>query len=176
MRTFSKIIAISLAAVGISLFVGSSARAGSPGACAGYAAKAVEQFNRNLNLGCGFGGPRWSADYGGHFAWCLIAETAQANQERNIRNNMLNQCASPPAPATKVFFKPKIGGVRLDWCRVWANQCGGPAATQFCQGKGYALATNWKKANNIGYTRIITSGQICNNPNCDGFKRIRCSN
>lgn len=166
---------ITLAVVG-AIAAGDMANAGSPGSCAGYAAKAVEQFNRNLSLGCGFGGPRWSADYGGHFAWCLIANTSQANQERKIRDNMLAQCATPPAPAAKVYFNPKIGGVRLDWCRVWASQCGGPAATQFCQGKGYNLATNWKKANNIGYTRIITSGQICNQPGCDGFTRIRCSN
>ena len=155
-----------------------TAMAGSPGACAGYAAAAVEQFNRNLSLGCGFGGPRWSADYGGHFAWCLIAETSAANLERNTRETMLAQCASPPAPApaAKVYFNPKIGGVRLDWCRVWANQCVGPAATEYCQSKGYSLATSWKKDNNIGYTRIITTGQICNQPGCDGFKRIRCEN
>lgn len=176
MRSVLKfLVPFALAAAGASVTI-DRASAGSPGACTAYAAKAVEQFNRNLNLGCGFGGPRWSADYGGHFAWCLIAETSAANQERQIRDNMLSQCATPPAPVTKLFVNPKIGGVRLDWCRIWANQCGAPAANEFCQGKGYNVAVNWKKANNIGYTRIITSGQICNHPDCDGFKRVRCSN
>ena len=176
MRHSIKSAILAVAAAASFAFPASNALAGSPGACAAYAAKAVEQFNKNLNLGCGFGGPRWSADYAGHFSWCLIAETSAANSERNTRDNMLSQCAAPAAPATKIFFNPKIGGVRLDWCRVWANQCGGPAATEYCQGKGYNLAVSWKKDNNIGYSRIITTGQICNQPGCDGFKRVRCSN
>ncbi len=176
MRHSIKWLAAALIAVAGFAFTSSSAMAGDPGQCAAYAAQAVQQFNKNVNGGCGFGGPRWSADYGGHFAWCLIADTASANSETQTRKNMLNQCSTPQPVAGKTFKNPKIGGVRLDWCRKWAKQCGGPAANQFCQDKGYDSAANWKKANNIGYTRVISSAQICDQPTCDGFKRIRCTN
>ncbi|MEZ5810994.1 MAG: hypothetical protein R3D45_06205 [Rhizobiaceae bacterium] len=171
MRAVLKWTAAGLAAIAALAIVPASA--GSPGACASYAAKAVQQFQRNLSLGCGFGGPRWSGDYAAHFAWCLIAETSASNHERNVRDSLLAQCSVPQA---QTFHNPKVGGVRLDWCRVWANQCGRPAARAYCQSKGYNRASSWTKANNIGYTRIISSGQICNLPTCDGFRRIRCTN
>ena len=52
--------------------------------CAIYAAEATASATEADQLGCGFGGGRWSTDYGGHFAWCMaganpvvmVAETA----------------------------------------------------------------------------------------------------
>jgi len=32
----------------------------------------------------------------------------------------------------------------------------------------------YSKENNVGYTKIIRTGQICNNAGCDSFKFIDC--
>lgn len=75
------------------------------------------------------------------------------------------------------FWDPMINGYRLDWCRVWGNQCGRPAADAFCRAQGFHHATAFTPANDIGAhspTRVISSGQICNGGHCDGFRRITC--
>ena len=152
------------------------AQAADPAFCTAYANIAVAQQGANTAKGCGFVGPRWQAKFGAHFAWCLTATKSMANHERQARNSQLASC-SAPGPQYKTFLKPKIGGVRLDWCRVWAAQCGAPAANAYCQSKGYNHATSFGKANNIGQwtkTRVITSGQICNGPDCAGFTKITC--
>jgi hypothetical protein len=84
---------------------------------------------------------------------------------------------SKPGPTAKLFFKPKFQGKRLDWCSGWANGCGQPAANAFCSYKGFNQALNFKKATNIGLThptRVISTGAVCDQGFCDGFKRIKC--
>ncbi len=78
----------------------------------------------------------------------------------------------------RTFNNPRSGGYRLDWCREWAQNCGKPAADAFCQVKGLSRAVNFAQATDIGAshpTRIITSGQICNQAFCDGFRSITCA-
>ena len=75
------------------------------------------------------------------------------------------------------FWDPMIQGYRLDVCRVWGNECGKPAADAFCQRKGFDRATSFTVAHDIGAqspTRVISSGQICNQAFCDGFRKITC--
>ena len=74
----------------------------------------------------------------------------------------------------KKFTNPKISGVALDWCKTWGQGCGKPAADYFCKKRGYDRATIFRIEKDIGYTRIIKSGQICNSPGCDSFKFIQC--
>ena len=76
-----------------------------------------------------------------------------------------------------LFVKPKINGYRLDWCREWARDCGKGAADAFCKLYGYPEASSWEMDPDIGLripTKIITSGKICNEGFCDGFKFIKC--
>ena len=76
-----------------------------------------------------------------------------------------------------LFVKPKIDGYRLDWCREWAQNCGKGAADAFCKLYGYKEANSWEIDADIGLataTKIITSGKICNQDFCDGFKFIKC--
>ena len=77
----------------------------------------------------------------------------------------------------RAFDRPRINGYRLDWCREWGQNCGRPAARAFCRAKGFRRVMSFDKANNIGDrtpTQIITSGQICGDRGCDGFRRIVC--
>ena len=150
--------------------------AADPAFCTGYANSAVAQQGANMAKGCGLVGSRWQANFGAHFAWCLTTSKFQANKEHQARQSQLAAC-SAPAPLFKTFHNPKIGNLRLDWCRVWSAQCGQPAANQYCASKGYSHAVNFGKANNIGQwtkTRVISTGQVCNGPDCDGFTKITC--
>lgn len=86
----------------------------------------------------------------------------------------LGAAPSAFAEPTKTFTYPKTGGIALDWCKTWATNCGKPAADKFCSVKGYSKSISYKKENNVGYTRILQTGQICNAPGCDSFKFIKC--
>ena len=84
-----------------------------------------------------------------------------------------------PDPVTKVFMTPKISGSRLDLCADWATGCGEPAATQFCQAEGWAMASAFEVAQDIGAstpTRLIGTGAVCDQGFCDGFASITCKN
>jgi hypothetical protein len=74
----------------------------------------------------------------------------------------------------ETFHKPKYKGARLDWCLSWATDCGKPAADAYCDWKGYTKSTGFQIDENIGHTKIISSGQLCDDPQCDGFKTISC--
>ena len=78
------------------------------------------------------------------------------------------------ASTTITYVHPKTGGIALDWCKTFANGCGKPAADYFCKVKGHRWAISFAKENDIGYTKILKTGQICNAAFCDGFKFIKC--
>jgi hypothetical protein len=81
-------------------------------------------------------------------------------------------------PQKMTFNKPKIQGNRLDWCYNWATGCGSMAANTFCASKGYAAATGFAMAADIGAnqpTRLIGTGAVCDQQFCDGFKFITCA-
>lgn len=69
---------------------------------------------------------------------------------------------------------PAIEGYRLDWCFSWARDCGQRAANAFCHLNGHLNEAGFTIDPNIGLTKIITTGQVCNEQGCDGFKFIRC--
>jgi len=80
-------------------------------------------------------------------------------------------------PDERNFARPRIRGARLDWCREWGANCGRPAADAFCRAKGFSRAIRFRIAENIGArqpTRIISTGQVCGDAGCDGFKNIVC--
>jgi hypothetical protein len=81
---------------------------------------------------------------------------------------------------TVTYFSPTLklpsgDGVRLDWCREWANDCGAPAADAFCKSRGKVKAAHFAAQANVGLTMVISSKQICNAPNCTAFASIECS-
>lgn len=84
------------------------------------------------------------------------------------------------ANGTVTYFSPTLklpggDGVRLDWCREWANDCGAPAADAFCKSQGKGKAAGFAAQANVGLTVVISSRQICNAPGCTAFASIECS-
>jgi hypothetical protein len=82
------------------------------------------------------------------------------------------------APTTVVIDKPKWKGDRLDWCLNWSVGCGKDAADAYCKASGYQSAVNFAMAEDIGQkqkTRLITTGAVCDQSFCDGFKFIECN-
>ena len=79
---------------------------------------------------------------------------------------------------TKTFRYPTINGYRLDWCRLWAQDCGQGAADAFCRKMRFTRAIAFEEDYDIGAkspTYVIGSGKICNQSFCDGFKYITCT-
>jgi hypothetical protein len=44
----------------------------------------------------------------------------------------------PPTNASSIFTNPMYNGFRLDWCRIFENECGAPAANAFCRARGFS--------------------------------------
>jgi hypothetical protein len=78
---------------------------------------------------------------------------------------------------TKTFVDPKIGPDRLDWCVNWGAGCGEPAATAWCKANEYDHSVDSKQAVDIGAatpTKLIATGEVCDQAYCDGFASITC--
>jgi hypothetical protein len=144
--------------------------------CQIYARTAVSQAEKNLALGCGYNGPRWSLDEGFQYSWCRGQPYGLTQSEINYRNILLGRC-NGNGVTSRTYTQPKLGGLRLDWCLTPGHGCGAPAATAFCQSHSLRRAVAFTKASNIGSftrTRSIGSGTICKSPDCDGFAAITC--
>jgi hypothetical protein len=171
---------ISLAAVTALLMNLAAASAGDSPNCAIYANTATRQAEENLSRGCGYSGPRWSLDTGWHYTWCRGQPYGLAQSEIHYRDVLLQRCAGggyTGGASSRTFYKPKVGGLRLDWCLSSGHACGGPAANAYCDSNNYGHAVRYSKASNIGSytkTRSIGTGEICSGPSCDGFTAITC--
>ena len=72
------------------------------------------------------------------------------------------------------FSRPTVQGVRVDWCLVWGNECGQPAADAFCRSRGFARAREFSQVVDVPPTVVIGSGQRCNDPVCDAIGNVTC--
>jgi hypothetical protein len=83
---------------------------------------------------------------------------------------------SKPFSREAMFQNPLWKGKRLDRCREWGNNCGGPVAKAFCKTKGYSNFKYFRTdAESDGsHTRLIGTDQICDKPFCRGFQIIVC--
>lgn len=75
------------------------------------------------------------------------------------------------------FGQPTVDEYRLDFCRWWDTDCGTPAADAFCASRGYIGSILWDIDKDIGLrtpTKILETGEICDQSFCDGFKFILC--
>ena len=60
--------------------------------CRDYARSAVEQAREARRLDCGYGGSRWSQNYGSHLRWCNSAPRRKVRQEYRRRERLLDRC------------------------------------------------------------------------------------
>jgi hypothetical protein len=77
----------------------------------------------------------------------------------------------------QTFKKPKTGGYRLDWCYKFGAKCGDYAADKYCQTRGFDGQVDNEIDEDIGEfteTKVLGTGQICDEDICDGFKYITC--
>jgi hypothetical protein len=113
----------------------------------------------------------------GAILWA-VAEFIPGSNIKPSGSDKVGQASETTKPKTAHFDKPTYKGYRLDICRVWGAECGKEAADAFCRTKGYNRADSWEIDHDIGHispTIIISSGQICNQNFCDGFKFIKCT-
>ncbi len=78
---------------------------------------------------------------------------------------------------TKTFDNPMIGTNRLDWCVDWGKGCGADAATAWCKTNQYDHSIDVIQAPDIGAsspTKLIATGEVCDQSYCDGFTSITC--
>lgn len=83
-------------------------------------------------------------------------------------------CKYVTYPEGTAFSNPKIDGYALDWCRDWGANCGEPAAKAFCVSKGFAKLLNYAVAFDSPPTKVIGSGQVCNDTGCDRITKVIC--
>jgi hypothetical protein len=62
----------------------------------------------------------------------------------------------------------------LDWCRVWANDCGKAAADVFCRQEGHQGAARFARYDGATKTWVIDDKKECDGP-CASFKSIVCT-
>jgi hypothetical protein len=78
----------------------------------------------------------------------------------------------------KIFPYPTSDNYRVDWCYDSSKGCGQTAANEFCKRQGYIQAVDFTQDPNVGKDGIITkmlgTGELCDNPVCDSFKSITC--
>lgn len=89
-------------------------------------------------------------------------------------SEVISNDTSVVTPRIVRFNNPMAGGYGLDYCREWAKNCGLPAATAYCQLKGYNQAINYRWVQNNQKTRVINGGQVCDAEFCDRIVMVDC--
>jgi hypothetical protein len=92
------------------------------GNCRSYAGTAVMLYRQNLRLRCGFGGPRWSANWNGHFNWCRRVGRTQRAIEHNSRIAALRRCRQGNR-GDRALGRRWVGGeyTGYPWSFVWTR-------------------------------------------------------
>jgi len=78
---------------------------------------------------------------------------------------------------SRTFVNPSYRGYRLDWCRIFENDCGAPAAAAFCRAQGFSGSGQFQIQPNPGVpTMTIGQNSICDPRahRCDSFTSITC--
>jgi len=91
---------------------------------------------------------------------------------------VLPETESEAEDAVRTFKFPLLQGYRLSACLYGRDDCGEPAASEWCKARGFAGgATAFEIDENIGSlfpTLALGDLQLCASFICDGFKEITC--
>lgn len=93
-----------------------------------------------------------------------------------VAPSLLGTSAVANAPAPQIRFeRPTVTGGAVAWCLDGATGCGAPAATAWCQWRGFADATAFERdaAPASGATSLGT-GATCQGETCSAFRSITC--
>lgn len=104
-------------------------------------------------------------------------QTAQAGTEQGEPSTPAG--SEPATPGQQVFTFPVYDVYRLNYCLNAKGGCGEPAASKWCELKGFKRAIAWQKDDNIGGifpTFLIGERRICAQYKCDGFAEVTCGN
>jgi hypothetical protein len=78
----------------------------------------------------------------------------------------------------RTYFKPKIGGYRLNYCETKGAGCGQDAADAFCDAQGYDEATDFVQSARVPPgvkpSRFIGNNRLCKGSGCYAFNSITC--
>jgi hypothetical protein len=73
-----------------------------------------------------------------------------------------------------VVYNPRFAGLRIDYCVVWAAQCGLPAASIACKLYGLRTPVSYGVLWNYGLTYVLASDRICAASFCDALEWVVC--
>jgi hypothetical protein len=79
---------------------------------------------------------------------------------------------------SRLFVAPVYRDLRLDACAAWKDQCGEPAASQWCRSQGYLRGIDYPieyVGENGVATRLIGEGTICRQKMCASFAHVACT-
>lgn len=120
--------------------IGGGPARGTPGYCRNYANTAVAQNRQNQQYGCGYGGNRWTANFQGHYQWC-IGNPGSAASEEAARNQQLASCR---ARAQRYESRwDKIAGPGGSWTTGWVGNHTAPVCGHGAQGCNCGSGRNY---------------------------------
>lgn len=98
-----------------------------------------------------------------------------------VLSSILSQSVAVNAESnTSRFNNPMYREKALDWCLLLGHDdsahCGKPVADLYCELNGYAQASDFSKANDVGVcTRLIGDKQVYCGNDADSFQYISCT-
>ena len=82
--------------------------------------------------------------------------------------------APPQSTVYRYFWHPMLKEERLDYCHEDRTTCGLPVADCYCKAMGYDKVARFRKAPNLGLTRLMSGANECRGWKCSGFEYIKC--
>ncbi|MBK6744560.1 MAG: hypothetical protein IPG66_16990 [Hydrogenophilales bacterium] len=86
----------------------------------------------------------------------------------------VDEASDNAASAKRIFSPAEIDGIALDLCAGWGWNCGIPAADAFCKSMGFDFALSYDTRLDTPPTRIISTGELCQEATCDRIASVTC--
>jgi hypothetical protein len=85
-----------------------------------------------------------------------------------------------PGGDSHTYYKPKVGGMRMNVCLRKGVECDGEAAANaYCDAKGWDTASDYNDTGPLPpfvKSRFIGNGKVCKGKSCTAFSDITCEN
>ena len=107
---------------------------------------------------------------------CWLKNPAPPPSPKGITTSGVIRARLGQANAT-AFVNPTYNGYRLDWCRIFENDCGAPAADAFCKSQGFSGVRAFEFQGGMDVpTMTVSQNSVCDPKwhGCDSFASISC--